>query len=224
MGIKEEIIVPLHAMALPGFDFDKYLRIKKNIPTIFAPNCWGGVTYNSLGLEFKSPFINMFVNRTEYIRFLKNPKHYINTPLIFEKMIYSDTTAAYFPIAKCDDILLYFNHYSTFEEALLCWNRRKERINWNNIIAMFFEENPDLIDEFCELPYEKKICFVPYSSNNPIHVGIDYKKRFPNTIVFWEVVMGTATGRYLYYDVFDLLLYNKITPLTKIQDPLSLNP
>lgn len=216
LGIKEEIIVPLHTMTLPGFDFDKYLRIKKNIPTIFAPMCWGGITYSNLGLEFQSPFINMWVHQTDYLRFLKNPKHYINSPLTLEKMTFDANLNSPYPVARCDDIFLNFNHYPTFEEALTCWNRRKMRINWDNVIAIFYNEDENLIDEFCKLPYEKKFCFVPYSSDNPIHVGIDYKKRGWGNIPFGQIANDLARGNKLYYDIFDLLLYNKVTLLTKI--------
>jgi len=214
-GINEEKIVPIYVMALPGFDFDKYICIKKHTPTIFAPNCWGGITYNSLGLEFKSPFINMFIGHTDYIKFLRNPKYYIDCPLNFERTGYDNNLKQDYPIVRCGDILLHFNHYSSFEDALLSWNRRKKRIDWDNIIAMFYDEDNYLIDEFCELPYEKKICFVPYDSDNKIHIGIDYKKKGCNT-PFWQVVNSIANGRFLYYDVFDLLFCNKITLLAEI--------
>lgn len=39
MGIDENSLIPLRAMLLHGFDFDKYERIKKNVPTIIAPHC-----------------------------------------------------------------------------------------------------------------------------------------------------------------------------------------
>ena len=37
------------------------LNLRKNPPSIFSKNCWGGLTYHSLDLEFTSPFINMFL-------------------------------------------------------------------------------------------------------------------------------------------------------------------
>lgn len=67
IGVKDSAIVPFKVMALPGFDFEKYTKIRDRIPTIFAPSCWGGLTYNSLGLEFKSLFINMFENHGDYL-------------------------------------------------------------------------------------------------------------------------------------------------------------
>jgi len=124
-GIAEERIVPIRAMELPGFDFDKYIQIKMNVPTIFCPNCWGGLTYNSLGLEFKSPFINMFMTNGDYIKLLKNPRHYMNQTVIFERIEFDNYLQKNYPVGRCDDILLHFNHYSTFDEAMVCWERRK---------------------------------------------------------------------------------------------------
>lgn len=214
-GVSEEKIVPLFVMTLPGFDFDKYACIKRNPPTIFTSNCWGGVTYSSLGLEFKSPLINLCLDHKDYIKFLKNPKYYLDCPLELEQMKRVEGTDIEYPIIRIGDTLWHFNHYSSFEEAQSCWNRRKERINWDNLIVMFYDENDDLIDEFCKLPYEKKICFVPYASDKKYHIGIDYRKKGCNK-PFWEIVMGTASGLNLYYDVFDLILYNKVTPIAEI--------
>lgn len=212
-GVPEEGIIPIFAITMPGFDFDKYISIKKDIPTIFAPNCWGGITYGYLGLEFKTPFINMFVLHSEYLKFLKNPKYYIECPLVFEKMAYDSNLNADYPVVRCGDIALHFNHCRTFEEALVCWERRKRRINWNNILVMFYSENDDMINEFSNLPYEKKICYVPYKSDNKNHIGIEYHKL---NKPFWQIVNGTAKGSILHYDVFDLLLYGKITLLSEI--------
>lgn len=215
-GIDAEKIVPIYVMSLPKFDFDKYMSILKNTPTIFTPNCWGGITYNSLGLEIKSPLINMFMQHTDYFKFLRNPKYYLDCPLKFERMRLITESNTQYPIAKCNDILLHFNHSTSYEEALSCWNRRKERINWDNIMVMFYDENRDLINEFYELPYEKKICFTPYNLDKTNHVCMDRIIKSCN-IPLWEAVNSTARGRYFYYDVFDLLLYNKITPIAEIK-------
>lgn len=219
-GISEEKIVPVHVMALPGFDFNKYSCIKKNPPTIFAPNCWGGLTYHSLGLEFKSPFVNMYMMHTDYMKFLKNPRYYLACPLTFEGMGYEQYLKTNFPIARCGDVLLYFNHYSSFEEAELCWNRRKERIDWNNMFVMFYDRGENLLNEFLKLPYEKKVCFVPYTTDEKNQIGLDYQ-RIGGDKPFGQFVNTTANGETFFYDVFDLLLYGKITLLVETKQECS---
>lgn len=86
MGIDDSIIVPIKVMALPGFDFDKYQAIRKNVPTIICPNCWGGMIYNRLGLEFKSPFINMFESHDDFLKILKNIELYMKSELQLVEM------------------------------------------------------------------------------------------------------------------------------------------
>lgn len=44
----------------PDFDWKRYLKIKKRVPSIISRNCWGGILYNAMGLEFTSPTINMW--------------------------------------------------------------------------------------------------------------------------------------------------------------------
>lgn len=215
MGINEYNIIPINVISLPGFTFDKYISIKKSIPTIFSPNCWGGVTYNSLGLEFKSPLINMYMSHNDYIKFLSKPLHYINSTVVFYKNTYSAPLKQNYPIGKCDDILLHFNHYNSFDEALSCWNRRKSRIDWNNLFVMYYDDNKERLDIFNNLSFDNKICFVPYETNIPNYIGINYKKNGSQK-PFHEIVNGTATGSNIYYDVFDLILHKKFTPLAQI--------
>ena len=53
-----------------------------------------------------------------------------------------------------------FLHYKSEEEAYEKWNRRKARINWDNLYVKFSKMNQCTekhMKEFSELPYEKKI-------------------------------------------------------------------
>lgn len=216
IGIGDENIIPIHVMAMPGFEIDKYISIKKNPPTILSPNCWGGITYNSLGLEFKSPLINMYMNHEDYIKFLKKLRYYLECPLEFMEMAYDSNLKKPYPVVRCADIIFHFNHYQSYPEALQCWNRRKERINWDNIIAMFFDDNNILIEEFCKLPYENKICFTSYYSKNQRHITINFTKEKDA----WEVINEMAKGKRLYYDIFELILNNRFVPLIKLKSHL----
>lgn len=210
MGIDSACIIPIRVMALPGFDFDKYISIRNNVPTIITPHCWGGVTYNSLALPFASPFINMFENHDDYLKLLKNIKYYMECPLEFVEIKYDLNLKRYFPVAKCGDIHLFFNHYESFEEAEKCWNRRKKRVNWENLFIEFFDTDIKRVDEFLSLPYEKKICFVPFPMKEKNVISLDYTKSDNN--MFWRTVMKTAKS--VCYDVFELLLNNEVVLLS----------
>jgi len=69
-----------------------------------------------------------------------------------------------------------------------------------------------LLQEFDSLHYEKKVCFVPFKSNLDsafyLNPKIDKKaKSFP------DIVNSFGFGHVIYYDLFDMLLYGKKTPL-----------
>ena len=212
--IPESKIIPIKAMQLYGFDFDKYIRIKEDVPTIFAPNCWGGILYNSMGLEFNSPLINMFEEHKDYLKFLSNPKYYIEQKLILAEIGYDENSHTQYPIANCGDIKLHFNHYGSFEEANECWNRRKARINWDNIIVMFYYENKQLVDEFLQLHYKNKICFTTVDTSMISHdenniVSIPYNEELCDR-PFWSFVNGTSSGRNYCIDLFELMSNKRI--------------
>jgi len=214
IGVDEGNIIPLQILKVPGFDVHKYITLRSNPPSIFAPNCWAGITYNQLGLQFRSPLINMFEDHDDYLKLLKDPHHYLDCELKLKEMGYETNLERNYPIVECDDILLYFNHYVSFEEANEAWKRRKARINWENILVMFFDEAPDRVEKFCQLKYERKICFAPFKSESDCVIPVEYhSNKALDKYAFWQIVDRFAGGDFIYYDVFDLLLYGKITKL-----------
>ena len=181
---------------------DKIRELRENTPTIFAPNCWGGITYHHLGLEFRSPLINMHMPHDEYLRFLSDPKYYMSQELTLREMYIDDTLPKPFPVAMLGDVSLWMNHYDDFEEAKAIWERRKARINWDNLFVMLFDEDRDLIGRFLSLTYEKKICFVPWQTDTPGCLPVPYReqeklRRYP----FWEIVNNLALGYFEDYDI-----------------------
>ncbi len=212
-GISESNIIPCQVLRLQGFDFAKYKALKTNPPTILAPNCWAGITYNQLGLPFCSPTINMFEDHDDYLKLIMNLEHYLSCDLEFREMQYERNLKRDYPVIACDDVLLHCNHYQTFEEANTAWLRRKDRIRWDNLFIMFFDENPERIDRFCNLRYKKKVCFVPYASEKKDVIPIIYRVNDEmREKPFWEIINGMATGKWPYYDVFELLLNCRIIP------------
>lgn len=208
LGIDDSKIMPIRVMQLYGFDFEKYEKIQSNIPTIFAPNCWGGVLFHSMNLKFNSPFINMFELHEDYIKFLKNPKHYLQSDLKFIEMRYEPAIKRNYPIAQCGDINLYFNHYTSFEEANACWKRRKKRVNWDNIIVMFYDQDENLVKEFLNLPYDNKLCFTTCNIDNEAVVSVKFDESEVGR-QFFTFVNGTANGTNC-LDLFELLLNKKV--------------
>lgn len=210
-GIDKSKVVHGKVFSLPNFNMKKYMSLLKNPLTIFSNNCWGGIVYNRLGLEFHSPLINMFESDGDFLKLLKNPQKYMQEELVLKRYEFSPALNREYPICSCGDIFLFFNHYKTFEEAVECWNKRKKRINWDNIMAVMYTENENVAKEFANLPYQKKICFVPFETQNENLVYIDYRNEEEcKEIPFWRIMNGLALGSYKYYNLVDLLCDAKI--------------
>lgn len=142
------------------------LRLKNKDFTIISNNCWGGFIYQIFNLKYNTPTIGLFFFADDYVEFCRNIKYYLSKEIIFiqrdfskyKKYIIKD-----YPIGKIDNIEIHFMHYKSCEEAKEKWDRRKKRINWNNIIFKFSQRDlckQDNINDFINLNYENKICFV----------------------------------------------------------------
>ena len=79
---------------------------------------------------------------------------------------------------------------------------------------MMHTDDTRLAQEFANLQYEKKICFVPFESEETSLVYVELCER--TKIELWPLVIGMATGHYPYYDVFDLSEEAKITKIVEI--------
>ena len=127
--------------------------------TIFSNNCLGGFFYNDAGLQFTSPLINTAMDGDDFLKFLSDPKHYLECPMEFFQWEGRD-----FPIARIDDIEVNFVHYKTPEECIEKWEKRSERIVWDNIFIIATNHDgmchDDCMERFDRLPYKNKIMFV----------------------------------------------------------------
>lgn len=114
-------------------------RLKNDNFSILCSNCIGGTIYNRLGKQFLSPTINLWFYQKDFLKFLQNIDYYLSLELQF-----IDSNRSY-PVGKLDDICIYFLHYNSEEEAKSSWNRRKERINFDNLFIIMYDR--DGIDE-----------------------------------------------------------------------------
>ena len=106
------------------------IRLKNNNFTIITNSCIGGVMYHKLGKPFMSPTINLWMFDKDFIRFVSNLKEHMEKELEFVEGI--DPT----PTAWCGDVLIHFNHAHTKEEAADDWNKRRDRINYDNMFII----------------------------------------------------------------------------------------
>lgn len=125
------------------------------MPTIISRDCLGGILYDRLGAQFSSPTINLFMTNEDFILFCLNLKLFLESDL-------EEETSPDYPVGVIrtarGKIHLYFMHYSSFEEAKECWERRKKRVNYSNI-KVIFNAGPDvdknIEKNFYNIPYKK---------------------------------------------------------------------
>ena len=136
-------------------------NLKNTAPSIISSNCIGGIIYHDLGLQFKSPTINLTLNPNDYILFLENLEGFLNaTPkeIVLEGYHYPVGELTY----KDQKIKLFFMHYKSFDDALSKWEERKKRIDFNNLFIIWevVEQsgpNIELLQRFLDLKYENKV-------------------------------------------------------------------
>jgi uncharacterized protein (DUF1919 family) len=153
-------------------------RTKRKIRKIFSPliriglkkefsilsnNCWGGISYDKFGEKYTSPTIGLLFKPSDYIKFLSNLPLYLSLhPILIPQRQRRENNYQGMYAASLGDITIFFIHYSSGEEAIRKWEKRKSRIIWNNIIAKFSDLTvdkeiitQDLITQFSKLPYKK---------------------------------------------------------------------
>lgn len=153
-------------------------KLKSTDFTIISNNCWGGFIYQQFGLEYTTPTIGMGFIDDDYIKFLERLDYYLSlTPIFIDpkdapdydlrKKLRGGSEIDY-PVAKLDNITLWFTHYHSKEEALVKWERRKQRINHKKLLIKWsqrYNQSPELLERFLSLPYTNKIAFVEPTSS-----------------------------------------------------------
>lgn len=105
-------------------------RLKNTSVSILCNNCVGGISHE-LGIQFRSPTVNLWMKPNDYINFLSNPKYYLSI-----EPVQIETDRGY-PVGKIDDITLFFQHYKTFDDVIGKWKERTKRIQWDNLAVIF---------------------------------------------------------------------------------------
>lgn len=181
LGIQEDKIINGMVFNNPLFDFRLYAELLKNRITIISDDCWGGYIYHNLYMSFFSPFVNIFIQRNQYVRLIQNIRYYLQQPLIKEREAsVRGNLCAMGSLGEGEDkVCLELVHSVSFNEAKTIWDRRVRRINMDNL---FIKMGLDASDEHCyeyleifdRIP-EKKVCFFSGEQN---YKNVLYLERF----------------------------------------------
>ena len=99
-------------------------------PTFLCPNCIGGILFHDLGLQFRSPTVNLMMLQTDFVKFVLNLDYYLTQKLVFFKHPEYD-----FSCAHLVDITLHLTLYHTEEETAIKWAERSARIDRDNLFV-----------------------------------------------------------------------------------------
>lgn len=175
-------------------------RIKNKNVSIISSNCNGAFMLHDLGLRFNSPFVNLWIKPKDFLKLLLDFDTYMKSDI---KEISEDGIC--YPIGQLRDITLYFQHYSSFEEARIKWNERKTRINKKSLFILFSDRDGCTyrdIKAFDKLPYKNKVVF----TNREYHEFLSsfYIKGFENEESVGICSEFIPNKNWLrYYDQFD---------------------
>ena len=116
---------------------------KKDI-SIISVNCVGGEIYSILGIPFLSPLINTSMNRKEFITMCRNLKEYMNSKLEVHKQDENRFIGILCPDGL-EPVGIRFDHDDNEIEIQENWNKRRDRINWDNVVLIC--DDKDINDE-----------------------------------------------------------------------------
>lgn len=161
-GVKHDRILSSGIFKIPWFDFRRYIKVKESKPSILSNTCLGGMVYNELCLEFNSPTIGGVSEGKEYIKFLNKLDEYAKYDMEFYRMT-KEADYIYpsgYPVGIINnEIKWIFVHSSDIEMSIEQWNKRRERINFDNLHALMVITNEEDAYEFDNCKIENKLGF-----------------------------------------------------------------
>ena len=209
-GVLRKQILSYKILEIPNINFEEYIKLKQSDISIVSNNCWGGIIYQTLGMECLSPFKNLFLTDYDYIKLLANLKEYLFKEIGFSKWEIDIHSKERYPVLLLGDIEIHCNHDTDAGNAIKKWKQRLIKFNYNNIFVEMYTENLEIAEKFILLEeHKKKVCFVPTLMKEKYFKEIEEVwalEMFPGQTEFWQTVNSNAgNGRSIAYNPIDLL-------------------
>lgn len=205
MNICVDNILPVNMLKIPGMDIEKYFVIKNSRLSIIASSCWGGIVYHYLGLPFLSPFINVSIDEADFLKLMSDFKSYMEMEPEFQGWRSNIQEGKVFPYFNLGDITILFPHDDDPDVVLANWNRRKERINYDNLFFMMGTREKENLRKFEMQPPIHKCCFTSFPTDSSVGCYLSmasYALRQSVEGIAHFVLLGNVHG----YNLFDILV------------------
>ena len=152
-------------------------RLTNQGMSVISANCVGAFILHDLNQPFNSPFVNLYLDPSDFVRYLQNITFYQAQPLQFIQ------TEKPYPVGLLGDLKVHFMHYHSEQEAREKWEARSQRLDFDN------------------LPYPNKVVFThkPYPELKSAY----YIKGFENEGEVGDLFTFSGWNGEKYYDQFD---------------------
>ena len=123
--------------------------------SIVSSNCCGAILLHDLGLPFNSPTVNLFFEAGDFVTLCEDLK---NNFSVMPEFLYTSDEG--YPVCSINGIKIYAMHYKSYSEFLEQWNRRVQRLNYDNLFIMMTDRDGfsiDLLDRLKKIPFPKVV-------------------------------------------------------------------
>ena len=131
----------------------------RSVPSVISRDCVGGVLFHDLGLDFRSPTVNLFLPAEDFLLFCRHLADFLSVQM--EEL---PGHGKPYPMGRLatghGTVTLHLMHYASFSEAAEAWERRKRRVDMD-YLRIIFHAPPgipeQLAGQFEQLPFEHKV-------------------------------------------------------------------
>lgn len=141
-------------------------------PSFLCPNCIGGILFHDLGLQFRSPTVNLMLRQTDFVKLVLNLDEYLARELRFFPL-----PETHFPCAQLGDIVIHFTHYANEQEAARSWYQRVKRLDRDNLFVFALERDGLSKQDILHLGSVQARGLVVFTAND--YPDIPYAVRIP---------------------------------------------
>ncbi len=173
--------------------------------TIVSTNCIAGEIYHILGMPFTSPFINVSLDRNDFVTLALNFKGYMQNPL---EIVAKNDNGEWIGKLSCEnqkDIKMCFPHETDKDVIIDNFERRKKRINYDNLYFITDDDGltKESFEQFAKVECTNKIIFTskeykeyPYSHYLSKYSGMPHVGKYQSK---------TKSGLYEFQTIWDFV-------------------
>lgn len=189
-------------ICVPDFSLEIYRKLRRSKLSIISMNNWNLLLGQTLGLNFGN--VNVRFDERTFLKFLRDLPRYLK----IELRLYKKSPHMTFTLG---DIKFRINGCVEEDAARSAWEDWRLNLNLFNLLVVMYTENPEILAEFDALPFAKKICFVPFETKTDS--GFQIKPFYVGGREFELSVNKIAAGEISCFELWDMLLYSKETPI-----------